>query len=83
MHCSDSRGLPLTRIRAAAHAAFITMRWATLRHGQYAIASEEVLAGLEHAYRLGYKHARSDAAQAVGELLADHELPEDILRGQK
>lgn len=64
----------MTRCRAAAHAAFLTIRWTVRDDGSYSADSERFLEALTHAYRIGYKHARADAAQAVGELLADHEL---------
>jgi hypothetical protein len=64
----------MNRDRAAAHAAFLTIRWTVRDDGSYSADSGQLLAALEHSYRIGYKHARADAAQAVGELLADHEL---------
>lgn len=63
----------MSRQRTAAHTAFTTIRWATVRHGTYAIATEEVLLALERVWAMGYSAARSDAAKAVGELLAEHE----------
>lgn len=63
----------MSRQRTAAHAAFTAMRWTTIRHATYTLASEEVILGLEYAWAAGYSAARSDAAKAVGELLAEHE----------
>ena len=68
---------PPSRQREIAHRAFTSMRWATVRHANYTIASAEVLAALEWAYAQGYAHCRSDAAQVIGELLPEHELPLD------
>lgn len=62
-----------SRIRLAAHTAFTTIRWATVRHATYTLATEEVLLGLEAAYALGYRACRADAAQAVGQLVGEHE----------
>lgn len=66
----------MTRVRAALEAAYISIH-TTYDAGRRVVSRASLFSALFHAYRLGYGHGRTDAAQAVSTMVGEHEIVSD------